>query len=504
MIDNYYKNENTRTNYARTAELVMLKAFDDVVGEQNIEKIVFEFSMNGNYFIYPKFTRDYKDTLTREKRQEIIRKVWIRMHDLIEANLPITKKIVKVDTAINMFKERNMPDVAKLMSYRRTSKVTLTCFDGYEVYLYGSVANSSGAIRSFDLHPYKNGFFLMLPEPDDPDAILDIDLIENLFDAQAEAYKLAHMLNCENLADLNEQICEGKTTDLILTCESIFDNKLSQIAAEVISSGKKFVFLAGPSSSGKTSTAHRLSFALRTYGINARVISADNYYLDYAHRKLDENGNPDFESIDALDLYRFNEDMVNLLNGETVELPYYNFQTGKREYRGDHLTLGPKNILIIEGIHCLNEKFSSSIPQDQKYKVCVSALPPINIDEHNRITSADIRLIRRLVRDERSRSYSAASTLSRWPDVRKGEEQNIFPFTETADAILNTAISYELAAIKPYAERILFNVPRDSDEYFKAKELLKILDFVIPISTDLIPPYSIVREFIGGSCLNVG
>ncbi|MDO5141269.1 MAG: nucleoside kinase [Eubacteriales bacterium] len=504
MIDNYYKLENSRNNYARTAELIMLKTFDDIVGAENIEKIVFEFSMNGNYFIYPNFTPSFRSVLTKEKWQEIIRKAWMKMHDYIEADLPITKKVVKVDTAINMFRERGMDDIAKLLGFRRTSKVTLSCFEGYETYLYGSVASSSGAIKSFDLHPYRNGFFLMLPEPDDPDAVLDIDIVDNLFNAQAEAYKMAHTFDCENVADLNEHICQGRTTELILSSESIFDNKLNHIAMDIINSGKKFVLLAGPSSSGKTSTAFRLSFALRSYGILPRVISADNYYLDYAKRRLDENGNPDFESLYALDLELFNSDMNRLINGESVELPYYNFKTGRREYHGDCITLGDRNILIIEGIHCLNEQFSSSIPSDKKYKVCVSALPALNIDEHNRITSTDLRLIRRLVRDERSRAHGASLTLQRWPDVRKGEENNIFPFTGEADAILNTAIAYELAAIKPYAERILFGVPRDSDEYFKAKELLKILDFVIPISTELIPPYSIVREFIGGSCLDVG
>lgn len=504
MIDNYYKNENTRSIYARTAEIVMLKSFDDVVGAENIDKIVFEFSMNGNFFIYPKFVREFKQNLTDEKCSKIIRDVWMKMHDYIDADLPITKKVMKVDAAIAMFKERRMEDVAKLLSFRRTSKVTLTCFEGYEVYVYGSTGTSSGMIRSFDLHPYKNGFFLMLPEPDDPNALLDIDLIDNLFDAQADAYRLAHMLDCENIADMNEDIVEGRTTELILTCESIFNNKLSQIGHEIISSNKKFVLMAGPSSSGKTSTAYRLSFALRSYGIIPKVISADDYYLDYADRRIDENGNVDFESIYALDIDKFNEDMTALMNGETIEIPYYNFKTGKREYRGNFLHLGEKDILIIEGIHCLNEKFSYAIPSEMKYKICVSALPPMNIDEHNRLTSSDLRLIRRLVRDDRSRAHGAALTLKKWPDVRSGEEENIFPYTKDADAILNTAIIYELAAIKPFAERILFGVPRDSDEYFKAKELLKILDFVIPISTELIPAHSIVREFIGGSCLDVG
>ena len=503
MID-YFKNEYARKTYARTAQVIMLKSFDDVVGKANICKIVFEFSMNGNYFIYPKFTKEFKATLTEERYRDIIKRVWMKMHDYIEADLPITKKIMSVQAAIDMFKANAMSDTAKLLSFRRTSKVTLTCFEGYTTYLYGSVFSSSGKIRSFDLHPYSNGFFLMLPEPTDPDARLDINLIENLFNAHADAYKLAHMLEAETVADVNQAVVEGKTTELILSCEAIFNNILGRVSHEIITSGKKFIFLAGPSSSGKTSTAYRLAYSLRTYGIKPRVISADDYYLDYADRRLDADGNPDFESIYALDLDQFNDDMTALMNGETIELPSYNFKTGKREYRGNRMHLGEKDILIVEGIHCLNEQFSYAVPSDKKYKVCVSALPPLNIDEHNRIKTSDLRLIRRLVRDDRSRAHGAQSTLAKWPDVRKGEEENIFPFTKDADAVINTAIVYELSAIKPYAERILFGVPRDSDEYFKAKELLKILDFVIPISTELIPAYSIVREFIGGSCLDVG
>lgn len=505
MID-YFKNEYITKTYARTAQIIMLKSFNDVVGSENIGKLMFEFSMNGNYFIYPKYTDEFKATLTDEKCRDIIKRVWIKMHDYIEADLPITKKVMNVQAAIDMFKqnENEVSDIAKLLSFRRTSKVTLTCFEGYTTYLYGSVCSSTGKLRSFDLHPYKNGFFIMLPDPQDPDAKLDIDLIDNLFNAQADAYRLAHMLEAETIADVNQAIVDGKTTELLLSCEAIFNNVLGRTSYEIINSGKKFIFLAGPSSSGKTSTAYRLAYSLRSYGIKPRVVSADDYYLDYADRRIDENGNPDFESIYALDIDKFNEDMTALMNGETVELPSYNFKTGKREYRGNTMHLGEKDIIIIEGIHCLNEKFSYAIPAEKKYKVCVSALPPLNIDEHNRITSSDLRLIRRLVRDDRSRSHSAQATLAQWPEVRRGEEENIFPFTKDADTVVNTCIVYELAAIKPFAERILFGVPRDSDEYFKAKELLKILDFVIPISTELIPAYSIVREFIGGSCLNVG
>ena len=221
-------------------------------------------------------------------------------------------------------------------------------------------------------------------------------------------------------------------------------------------------------------------------------------------RPLDENGNPDFESIRALDLDLFNEHMTALLEGETIELPHYNFATGCREYTGDMVTLGPKDILIIEGIHCMNELFSASIPEDRKFKIYVSALSPLNIDEHNRVPTSDVRLLRRIVRDFRTRNYSARETIRRWPDVRKGEEKNIFPYQGQADATINTALVYELAVIKPHVEKILFGIPRDCEEYEKARELLKFLDFVLPVTDDQIPPDSIICEFIGGSCMNVG
>ena len=498
MNDNMIKLEHERKTYARTAILLLLKAFDEVLGPENIEKIVVEFSMGDNYFIYPNLKNQQK--LTHKNVADL----WTRMHDYIAAELPITKKVMRVDDAIDSFNERGMTDIAKLLHFRRTSKVTLSCFEGYETYFYGSVLKNAGEITAFDLMPYRNGLFLMLPSADDPEHIREFDPVENLFETQSEAYKLSHLLDVENIADMNETICSGHTTALILTCESMFEHKLHQTAARIVGSGRKFVFVAGPSSSGKTSTANRLAYALRINGTKPRLISADNYYLDRTMRPLDENGKPDFESIRALDLELFNEHMTTLLEGGTIEMPHYNFATGSREYTGDMIHLGPKDILIIEGIHCMNELFSASIPEDQKFKIYVSALSPLNIDEHNRIPTSDVRLLRRIVRDFRTRNYSAADTIRRWPDVRKGEVENIFPYQGEADATINTALIYELAVIKPHVEKILFGIPRDCEEYEKARELLKFLDFVLPVTADQIPPDSIICEFIGGSCMDVG
>ena len=498
MNDNMFKLEHERKIYARTAILILLKAFDDVIGRDRIDKIVVEFSMGDNYFIFPNLKN--REKLTHKNVADL----WTKMHDYIAADLPITKKVMRVDDAIDSFREQGMDDIAKLLQFRRTSKVTLSCFEGYETYFYGSVLKSSGEITTFDLMPYRNGLFLMLPSADDPEHIREFDPVENLFEAQANAYKLSHLLDVENIADMNETICNGKTTDLILTCESMFEHMLHETAARIVGSGKKFVFVAGPSSSGKTSTANRLAYALRINGTKPRLISADNYYLDRDLRPLDENGKPDFESIRALDLELFNEHMAALLNGETIDMPHYDFASGTRKYVGDLIHLGPKDILIIEGIHCMNELFSESIPADQKFKIYVSALSPLNIDEHNRVPTSDVRLLRRIVRDHRTRGYSARETISRWPDVRKGEEANIFPDQGNADATINTALIYELAVIKPHVEKVLFGIPRDCEEYEKARELLKFLDFVLPVTTDQIPPDSIICEFIGGSCMQVG
>ena len=280
--------------------------------------------------------------------------------------------------------------------------------------------------------------------------------------------------------------------------------KIAEIAAAVSARRNvKFVMIAGPSSSGKTTFAHRLSIQLEAIGLKPHPIEVDNYFVNRVDSPRDADGNYNYEVLECLDVELFNRDMTALLNGEEVELPYYNFKKGVREYHGNRLRLGEEDLLVIEGIHCLNDRLSHSLPKESKYKIYISALTQLNVDEHNRIPTTDGRLLRRMVRDARTRGASAQDTIRMWPSVRRGEEENIFPYQEEADAMFNSALIYELAVLKQYAQPLLFRIPRSSEEYLEAKRLLKFLDYFIGVSSEDIPKNSILREFIGGSCLDV-
>ena len=297
-------------------------------------------------------------------------------------------------------------------------------------------------------------------------------------------------MNLENVGCLNEAISRGEMSHLILIQEALQEKKIAEIAAAVAErKNVKFVMIAGPSSSGKTTFSH--------------PIEVDNYFVNRVDSPRDENGNYNYEVLECLDVELFNRDMSALLRGEEVELPYYNFKKGVREYHGNRLKLGDGDILVIEGIHCLNDRLSYSLPKESKFKIYISALTQLNVDEHNRIPTTDGRLLRRMVRDARTRGASAQDTIRMWPSVRKGEEENIFPYQEEADAMFNSALVYELAVLKQYAQPLLFRIPRDSEEYLEAKRLLKFLDYFIGVSSEDIPKNSILREFIGGSCLDV-
>lgn len=286
--------------------------------------------------------------------------------------------------------------------------------------------------------------------------------------------------------------------------EALQESKISQIASRIADSGnKKFVMIAGPSSSGKTTFSHRLSIQLAAHGMKPHPIAVDNYFVDRDKTPLDEFGEKNFECLEAIDVEQFNKDMLALLDGKRIELPVFNFKTGKREYRGDFLQLGKEDVLVIEGIHGLNDKLSYALPRESKFKIYISALTQLNIDEHNRIPTTDGRLIRRIVRDARTRGTSAKATIAMWPSVRRGEEQNIFPFQEEADAMFNSALIYELACLKVYAEPLLFGIERDAPEYVEAKRLLKFFDYFVPVPSEAVPQNSILREFIGGSCFRV-
>ena len=306
------------------------------------------------------------------------------------------------------------------------------------------------------------------------------------------------------MADLDERIVNGKAKELILTQEAYHEKQIAAIAQEIAAHPKqKLVMIAGPSSSGKTTFSHRLSTQLSIYGLNPHPIAVDDYFVDREKTPRDASGDYDYECLEAIDVEQFNADMNRLLAGEEVSMPTYNFKTGKREYKGNTQKLGNRDILVIEGIHCLNDRLSYSLPPESKYRIYISALTQLNIDEHNRIPTTDGRLLRRIVRDARTRGISAQSTIARWPSVRRGEENNIFPYQERADVMFNSALIYELAVLKIYAWPLLYSIEPGTKEFTEAKRLLKFLNYFVPMAPEGIPMNSLVREFIGGSCFDV-
>jgi uridine kinase len=356
----------------------------------------------------------------------------------------------------------------------------------------------------FNVTRYKNGILLIFPDIKNPEKLGAVEKRDKLFETLEESNEWAKSIGVDYVGSLNKQISDGNSGELILLAEALQEKKIAQIAEMVRSSGdRRFIMIAGPSSSGKTTFSHRLSIQLRLVGFKPHAIGLDNYYKNRIDAPRDEYGNFDFECLEALDVKQFNEDMVKLLKGEEVEMPTFNFKTGLREYKGDRLKLGEKDILVIEGIHGLNDKLSYSLPESSKFKIYISALTQLNVDEHNRIPTTDARLLRRIVRDARTRGTSAKDTIAMWDSVRRGEEKYNFPYQEEADVMFNSALVYELCAIKQYAEPLLFGIEPDCKEYEEAKRLLKFLDYFQGINTETIPINSICREFIGGSCFNV-
>ena len=482
--------------YRRSALLLMLKAFYEVVGADRVEKVCVEFSIGDGLFIDPKGDFDLTP--------ELIDRVKDKMREYADAAIPIMKRSVNTDEAVELFHKHRMYDKEQLFHYRRVSRVNLYSVGEFEDYYYGYMVQNTGYIRYFDLIPYQHGFMLMLPSSRDPEKVMELRERPKLFKVLTESEEWGEKLKVSNVGSLNGMIADGNANELILIQEALQEKKMGEVAELIASQAdKKLVMIAGPSSSGKTTFSHRLSIQLRAKGLVPHPIGVDNYFVDRENSPRDENGNYNYEILECLDVEQFNRDMTDLLAGKTVELPRYNFVTGKREYKGDFLKLGPEDILVIEGIHCLNEQLSYSLPQENRFRIYISALTQLSIDEHNRIPTTDGRLIRRMVRDARTRGASARDTIRMWSSVRKGEESNIFPYQENADVMFNSALVYELAVLKQYAEPLLFGIPRDCEEYLEAKRLLKFLDYFLGVSSEDIPKNSIIREFIGGSCFRV-
>lgn len=482
--------------YVRTAVMLLIKAVRDVAGADNLAKVKVEFAIGSGYYC------NVKGNI--ELDEEFIRKVNKRMKEMAEEKLPFTKKAYPINEAMEIFKKQNMKDKEKLFRYRRSSYVNIYCLDGYYDYYYGYMLPNTGYVKNFEVLAYEDGLMLLLPEQSTPDKQPVMESRKKLFETLKKSDEWGSMLGIDTVGDLNDQICRGNISDLILVQEALQERRIGEIAEDIVKrGGVKFIMIAGPSSSGKTTFSHRLSIQLRTYGLTPHPIALDDYFVNRDMTPRDENGEYNFECLEAIDLEQFNKDMTDLLTGKRVELPNFNFKTGMREYHGRYKTLGPEDILVIEGIHGLNDATSYALPNESKYKIYISALTSINIDDHNRIPTTDGRLLRRMVRDARTRGASAKRTIEMWSSVRKGEENNIFPFQESADAMFNSVLIYELAILKQYAEPLLFGINKGEPEYYEAKRLLKFLEYFIGVSSENLPKNSICREFVGGSCFYV-
>ena len=485
-----------RDTYKRSLTLIMVKAFADVLGSKQNHRINVMYSMGKGVFC-----RLESDEVKLDAH--LLETVKARMEEIVRRDIKIVKESIGTDEAMHRFKLQGMEDKEKLFRFRRVSKANLYSLDGYEDYFYGYMVPSTGYIRVFDMITYDDGFVLLPPAKEDSESIPEFVPQEKLFHVLKTSDEWSKTLDVANVGDLNESITNGEIRDLMLVQEALQEKQIADIAEKIKASGKRIVLIAGPSSSGKTTFSHRLSVQLRAHGLKPYPFALDNYFKEREDTPRDENGKYDFECLGAMDLDLFNSDVSKLLAGEEIEVPTFNFTIGTKEYKGKRMKLMPGDVLVAEGIHALNPEMTEKIDDNEKYKIYISALTQLNIDEHNRIPTTDGRLIRRIVRDARTRGNNAQDTIAMWPSVRRGEENNIFPFQEQADVMFNSALIYELAVIKQYAEPLLFKVPRDSYEYYEAKRLLKFLDYFVGVDVTNIPMNSILREFVGGSCFEL-
>ena len=482
--------------YKRSACMILCTAVNHVIGDGTADNATIHYALGDSYYYTLKGNRKPDQKLLDEIKQE--------MHRIVDARLPIMKRTVSADDAVEIFHKCGMYDKEKLFRYRRSSYVNIYSIDGFEDYYYGYMASHTGYVQHFDLQLYDEGFVLMLPNRSKPDEVQPVRPMKKIFQVMKESQEWGDKMDVSTVGELNDRITREGVQSLILIQEALQETKISKIAETICEdANKKFIMVAGPSSSGKTSFSNRLCVQLAAHGRKPHLISVDNYFVNRENTPLDEFGEKNYECIEAIDVEQFNKDALKLLNGERVELPVFNFKTGHREYKGDFLTLGKEDVLVIEGIHGLNDRLSYALPKECKYKIYISALTQLNVDEHNRIPSTDGRLLRRIARDARTRGTSASETIARWPSVRRGEEQNIFVFQESADVMFNSALVYELACLKVYVEPLLFGIPQDAPEYMEAKRLLKFLDYFMPVPSEDIPRNSLLREFVGGSIFNV-
>lgn len=488
-----------RKAYRRSVTLLMQRGVYELAKKDNMEVSVrVEHSISQGYYceLYGKNGKIMPDNA-------YILKLKLEMMRIVDEKRPIEKRSIPTDEAVELFRELGMYDKERLFHYRRSSRVNVYSIGNYMDYYYGYMVPDTGYLKYFDLELYDEGFMVLFPDKNTR-LTTEFKPSHKLFHVLKESGEWSEKLDIGTIGALNDAVAQGRIQDVILVSEALMERKIGKLAEEIAAQpDKKFVMIAGPSSSGKTTFSHRLSIQLMAQGLHPHPIALDDYYVNREDTPKDETGKYNFECLEALDIELFNQNMSALLAGERVELPTYNFRTGLREYKGIYKQLGKNDILVIEGIHGLNDKLSYSLPKSSKLKIYISALTQLNIDEHNNLPTTDGRIIRRIVRDARTRNITAKETIAMWDSVRRGEEQYIFPFQEEADIMFNSALIYELAVLKQYAEPLLFEIDKDCPEYVEAKRLLKFLDYFLPVPSEEIGRNSILREFIGGSCFNV-
>ena len=476
-------------NYTRSLFFVLCKAIHDLYPSS---EVVIDIPVSNGYYC--------NLNIGQPVTPQIVDKVKARMQEIIDAKIPIRRFEVPTEEAIKVFEARGAISKSKLLKSTGRLYTTYYQIDDYVDYYYGSLLTNTSQLFLFGLEPYYDGVLLRIPSKQDPSQLGKLIRQDKMFDIFVEHHRWQNILGLRTVGDLNEAVAKGHTTDIINLSEALQEKKISHIADEIAArKGVKLVLLAGPSSSGKTTTCKRLSIQLLANGIKPLQISLDDYFVDREHTPKDETGECDYESIYALNLKLINDQFNALFRGEEVELPKYNFQTGKSERSGKKLRMDEHNMLVVEGIHALNPELTAQIPEEQKFRVYASALTTILLDSHNYIPTTDNRLLRRIIRDYKYRGVSAQETIHRWPSVRAGENKWIFPYQENADAMFNTAMLYELAAIKTQAEPLLELVPENCEEYSEAYRLLKFLKYFKPIPYRQLPPTSLLREFLGGS-----
>ena len=475
--------------YTRTLFFVLNKSAHELWPDCTV---IIDIPVSNGYYIDLRLDRPVTPDDIHELRE--------RMKQIIAENQPVHRFETTTEEAIRMFSETRSYSKVKLLRGVGSLYTTYYDLDGYKDYYYGSLLTSTGQLYLFGLEPYYDGLLLRLPTRENPGKLGTFVRQRKMFDIFNEHHKWQGILGLRTVGDLNEAIKAGHADKLIQLSEALQEKKISQIADDIASrKGIKMVLIAGPSSSGKTTTCKRLSVQLAINGLRPVGISLDDYFLDREQTPLDENGDYDFEHLHALNLPLLNEQMNALLRGDEVELPHYNFQAGKSERSGKRLRLKGNEVLVVEGIHALNPELTAQVPDEQIYRVYASALTTILLDNHNYIPTTDNRLLRRIIRDYKYRGVSAEETIRRWPSVRRGENRWIFPFQENADAMFNSAMMFELAVIKQKAAPLLEQVPENCAEYAEAYRLRKFLSYIHPISEDQIPPTSLLREFLGGS-----